>query len=365
MLVSLANSIAPPGREQRNTQVGFLGFKGGEQLVKRLVDRPLLVGRQVRIPAWITAELLQRLHVGQVVVAESLVGQPGNHIGLERPGAALDDARPVAVRSLAVDHLGALQHGRCVEGGHQFGKGFLNLRAHAIRMLRVWLPVAFLVQRRPRMIGLVARQLGACHPHGWVLLVHPQALRPVGDVCRLPVSHRNAAAGLLCAAACKVIVQRMEPLMRQRASAFRLGHVDHDQIRLVMRRRLAAPARAEADTQLALQAQGFRRDIQNASQIHEGIVGIVEHALPLTATGALLHPVTELNTTEAECFNKLLRRYVLTVSVILADTGLIGGPAHVGLGYVVAVFNRIPERNRRLVFVIQEGSRLLDGLEGL
>lgn len=119
--------------EQCDAQVGFPGFQGGEQLVERIVDLPLLDGRQVRIPAWITAELLQRLHVCQVVVAESLVGQAGNHIGLERPGAALDDARPIAIRGLAVNHLGAQ-----AAWAHSWMKGLRAIGAVRLAYVQNW-----------------------------------------------------------------------------------------------------------------------------------------------------------------------------------------------------------------------------------
>src|SRR5690606_3801627 len=183
--------------------------------------------------------------------------QLGNHVGLEGTSTTLDDARPVAIHGPLVENGGALSHGRPVKGLHKLSKSLLYLLSHAFGMVWIWRPVLFGIQCCARMIGLVHIQLRAGQSLRWVARVDQHRLRTIGDIRLLHI--RLAAAHWRNPLSREVVIQRVEPFVRQRAGALGLGEVDYNAARLEVRAGPSSPARAESNAKAALKAERLGR----------------------------------------------------------------------------------------------------------
>ena len=224
-----------------------------KQIIESLYHWAFFSRGQVGIALGILAQCLPLIEVadiGQEVIAIALQRHLVDNVILKTTRPALDDAAPIAIRSL-VHGTRPLCHRGIVERLHQIGKRLLNLRAHAILVVWVALKASrfrILCQRLVCVVGeswqtlQPLAQLSAAHKVGvwgdWRFA--PCRLRFVGNKIVLPVGVVVPSKCLLAAAhPAEIIVQRVKPLMRQRTRALRLGQVNHQAIWLKVRSCLA------------------------------------------------------------------------------------------------------------------------------
>src|SRR5690606_5303847 len=98
----------------------------------------------------------------------------------------------------------------------------------------------------------------------------------------------------------EIVVESMEPFMRERTGAASLGQVDNDPVGLVVSRCPSPAARAKTDTKRTLETHRPWRKTEQIGKIHEGVIGFVQKTLALVLAPALSHPVSELNAAESE-----------------------------------------------------------------
>ena len=108
----------------------------------------------------------------------------------------------------------------------------------------------------------------------------------------------------------EVMIERMPPLVRQRARAGRAGDVDLVHAGDEVRKMLAAALCAHCNAQHAVQAHRLGRHIQDLGEVKEGVVQVVEVQLALAHLGrrVALHPVAEVDAAEPEGLHDPLGR---------------------------------------------------------
>src|SRR4030066_711424 len=100
-----------------------------------------------------------------------------------------------------------------------------------------------------------------------------QGFRFIGDIPAFPFDPLNPSCPL------EIIIKGMEPFMRQCPSPTSLCQIDNNLTRFVMCRGSTATPCAESHTQFAIERYCLWRDIQNTGQVHECVIGIVNHPL--------------------------------------------------------------------------------------
>ena len=228
-------------------------------------------------------------------------------VGLHVSGKALHNAFDFPARAFHRS-LGQIEVARI--HGHIFalhGLEQLSVSAHE-----------FGPQRRRRGGRLRGKQAPLLDPKG---LVIAQA-------------HRLGAL----APAVEICVERVEPLMRQRAGPAGLGEIDDAIIRLVVRAGAIQPsfsARAEGHRQLPMQRKRAGRNAQRVGQVHQRVVGVVQARLSILAKV----PVSKLRGPESKRIHETLRRHIAPAPAIrprALDFGQIGA-----LGHFKSVFQNL------------------------
>ncbi|MNZ38490.1 hypothetical protein D3C78_559680 [compost metagenome] len=233
-----------------------------------------LGGSRIRV-SLLAIESLLADDVGQVVAADTMPVQLVDDVALEGSGSHLDRGRPVVLGPHLVELFGALLHAGASDCLVQFLEGRQQLRTYSI-------------QRRPGALG-----------EGRIGLVSQEVIR-------------------LTTGPAQVVVERMPPLMGQRAGAIGLGQVDDYRVALIVGLGRIGPAcstRPEGKAQFAVQRQGARRHVEDAGQIHQAVIGVIQILDP----ALVLDVVAELHAPEAEGFSEQLGRHVLAVAVVGAD----------------------------------------------
>ena len=114
----------------------------------------------------------------------------------------------------------------------------------------------------------------------------------------------------------EVIVQCMEPLVGQGTAAQLAGQVDAHVIMSIMRHGGAAPAGAELDAQFPVQGNHPRRNAQQISQVHEGVIRRVELRLAFRSR----YPVAIRDAVDPEGLHEHGVIHILAAAVILTHT---------------------------------------------
>ncbi len=219
--------------------------------------------------------------VRQVIVRRILILQLRNQIRLERARRHFSASGPIFLRSLRVE-LGRSRLERSVLDGADDGTERFH---HSLAHLGV-----FNESRSARRKRHVQR---------------------FGRILRL------AARSL------EVVVERMPPLVTERASAVFLGQVDDHLARLVMRSgRLdaARSARTERNAKLPIQGNRFRRNPKDSGHVHQRIERLVKIVLTLR----LFDPIPEFNPLEPERIAEHLWRHILPVAHVFANARFVG-----------------------------------------
>ena len=169
------------------------------------------------------------------------------------------------------------------------------------------------------------------HLHGRDLVAqHLRAPRGVGAVGVLG-HHGRGVLGQPSLLG-KPVVQRVAPLMRQRAGAAGLGQVDLVDAGHEVRRGLALALRAKGDAHLAVETHGLDRQAQHLGQVHQAVVGLVQVGLALSLVDPPL--TAEVDAAEPEGVHQALRRDI--VALLAPDRASAGGAVDVGAADVLA-----------------------------
>ena len=106
----------------------------------------------------------------------------------------------------------------------------------------------------------------------------------------------------------KIVIDRVHPLVSERAGALDLGQVDHAVVALIVRPSpgQTLPARAEGQRQFAVQGDRLWRQSGDLGQIEERIIALVQDVLAL----GIVVPVAELHAAEAEHVHEVLPGHV-------------------------------------------------------
>ena len=332
-------------RKQRHAPVRLARLDGGEEVVERFGYWREFVRFQVGIAVGSAGEDFRRNHVRQVVVVPPLFVEFVDDVVFKRTRRPFNGLRPVRLFAF-VGQLGALCHRGIVERPHQASKCTLHLYAHAYRMIWVWFPVfrAETLQVRVQPAQLFQSFAGqfscgfalADHHKHWIRIVrHIPMLVP------------------LTAHPAEIIVQRVEPLVREAARALCFGEVDDNQIRLEVSGGASATAtRTEANAKRSVQTDSLRGNVEHVGQVVQRVICLVEHPLPLAVVLALLDPVAKLHATEAKRLREHLWRHVLPAAPVFAFAQAVFRAAHVFFLDVIAGFHVFPRGAQfRLAFV--------------
>ena len=222
---SAVRRTMPGARKQRHALVGLLRLHLGKKVVKRLFNRRGFFCQQVRVLSFPASVFRQ--NIGQIVVADALRLHLGDDVVFKRPRRPF--FRPGEVTSRAqriVQFARTLRHRRRIQRHHQLVERLDHLGAHI--------------------------------------------------ACRVPLFHLRHAAVAHAAHPAEIIVQRVKPLMRQRARAAFAGQVDDQRIRLKVRVRIATPTRTEGKPQRTVQAQSLRRHAQQVCKVVQRVKGTVQ-----------------------------------------------------------------------------------------